>query len=124
MRGRYKVNVVNALINQLKVDFTKPFFADFFAETAGADFMVLAVNALHVAAAEKHCTGATVAAYARLFPKMDGGSGDFYFVVDAANADLFTSVNVAVSWAKGTFYHGFFMEYGVWNRGQLTIDKG
>ena len=73
MSGRNKVNVVCALGDEFKINFAQAIHGDFLAFVHAADFIILAENAVQVAAAEKHGAAAPGAADAGLLPPVQHG---------------------------------------------------
>ena len=83
------------------------------SRAAGADLVILAVDALEVAVGEKDVADAFVATQRRLLATMDANSGGFGHMSGTAKAKCFSAVGGALVWTEGAF-HGakirFFCE--------------
>ncbi len=86
MGGSDKVDVVRALGNELVVNLLEAGNGNFLAETLAADVVVLAKDAVQIAAGKENCAAATGAADYRLFPHMQAGTGNDGRKTDAAAA--------------------------------------
>ena len=74
MGGGNKVNVVCTMGDKFKINFAQALDGNFLALVHAAYFVILAKNAVQIAAAEKHGAAAFFTADAGFFPKMQGGA--------------------------------------------------
>ena len=77
---------MGALLLQIEENFGQMFYRDLFAQSLGADGVILAETTLEGAAREKHGAAAPGAADAGLFPEVQGRAGGFQGAARAAEA--------------------------------------
>ena len=86
MRRRHQIDVIGALVLQLKHNLDQALGRNLKTEIARRDLVVLAVNALERTAAKEDRSRAGLARDGRLLPHMERRAGDLERVVGAAHA--------------------------------------
>ena len=103
LAGGDEVDVVGALLLQIEENFGQMLYRDLFAQSLGADGVILAETTLEGAAREKHGAAASGAADAGLFPEVQGRAGGFQGAARPAEACLpGGTVCAAAAGAEGT----------------------
>ena len=91
-----QIDIVHAFGNQLVIDFFQPGYRDFPAFVQTADFVILAVTTVEVAACEEDGTRSFCPAEAGLFPHVHPGPGNHRQDADAAAAEHAIGIGDAV----------------------------
>lgn len=97
-----KIEIMNSLGNKVIKNFHKLSGSYIFAETSGADIMILTEYASQITSGKKYGARSVNAAYRRLLPKMRGGSRYPEALAYAAETGRYISLGSAVSRANIT----------------------
>ena len=109
MRGRrYKIDIMRSLGLEVEHQPGKRPGLPFLSDHRMVDRVILAKQAIQVAAAKKDCTRAACSANGRFFPKMERCPSDDWTGAGAAKTCCFAPVHFAGTWTKCTSAHFHF----------------